>query len=125
MKMLKELNEYKILLQEDKALRKRTKQFLDQTVFKHKITVKKIPKDEKVILKRIKEALILNNHKYPWVKLSIYDYFLDDIHIFGREEDIFDNLERTARMVALRQESMIGNVSISRDPNKFSLKNFI
>jgi len=121
--MLKELKEFKTLLKEKKAIEEKIKQFLDQTVSVQKIIFHKIPKSHEVISNRIMEALNLD--KCLWLKLSIYDSFLDGIHIFGWKKDIFDNLERITRMVVLRQESMIGNVSISRDPNKSGLKNFI
>jgi len=121
--MLKELKEYKTLLKEDEAIKKRIKQFLDRTVSVQKISFRRIPKSHEVISNRIMEALTLD--KCLWLKLSIYDSFLDDTHIFGWKRDIFHNLERITRMVVLRQESMIGNVSISRDPNKSDLKNFI
>jgi len=121
--MLKELKEYKTLLKEDEAIKKRIKQFLDRTVSVQKISFRRIPKSHEVISNRIMKTLTLD--KCLWLKLSIYDSFLDGIHIFGWKGDIFHNLERITRMIVLRQECIVGNVSISLDPNKFSLKNLI
>jgi len=123
--MLKELNEFKTLLEGKKAKEKEIKQFLNRTVFEHRIILNKIPKSEKLLEKIIKNALILNKDKYPWVSLSIYDSFLDDVYVFGREKDILRDIKRIVRMIVLRQESIIGYAGISFIHDRFSLFSFV
>jgi hypothetical protein len=133
--MLRELKEFKNLLQktkdtesplqEIKDAEEEKKQFLDRTVLKHRIDVTKISKDEKIIVKRIKEVLILNNHKYSWLSLRIYDSSFDDAYVFGREKDISNNVERISKIVSSRQEAEIGNVIISLIHGEVDLEHFI
>ncbi len=122
--MLTELNQFKVFLMRGKALEKEKQEFLSRTIFTNFIMLQKIPRDEKALAKTIKNALILNKSKYPWISLTIKDSFLENIYIFGREKDIICNLERIVKMVILRQECMIGYTSVSLTPGKFGLKNF-
>ena len=121
--MLKELNEFKDLLKKIEDAKKEMEQFLVRTVFVQKIVVHKIPKSHKAIAKRIMKALNLD--ECLWIRLSICDSILDSIHVFGRKEEIFSQIQAISKMMVLRREFIIGNVGISRDPNKFSLDNFI
>jgi len=123
--MLNELNEFKAFLRKEEDLRKEKQKFLSRTIFTNTITLNKIPKSEKVLVETIKNALILNKRKCPWINLSIYDSFLDNIYIFGREKDILHNLERIVKMIVLRQECMIGHIGISSVSGRFSLKDFV
>ena len=125
--MTKELNEFKDLLLQQKIMEKavleqrkkkkiadkRMNQFLNRNVFVHEIIVRKVLGGEKILSERIIEAL--NNNKHLWAKLIIYDYHLQDIYVFGMVKEILNNIDTIVRMVALRQESMIGFVLISLD----------
>ena len=88
-------------------------------------TLHKIPKDEKVLVKIIKNASALNKHKCPWINLTICDPFLDRAYVFGREKDILRDLKRIVKMIVLKQECMIGYIGISLAPGRFGLQNFI
>jgi len=135
--MLKELNEFKDLfsqkktiekvileqIQKKKIIDKKMNQFLNRTVFVRKIIVEELSKNEKIISEKIVE--VLSKCKHPWAKLIIYDYSLKDICIFGMVKEIESNIERIARMVTIRQESMIGFVLISLDIKELSFKRFI
>jgi len=123
--MLKELSEFKAFLRKEEDLRKEKQKFLSRTIFTNTITLHKIPKSEKVLVKIIKNASALNKHKCPWINLSICDSCLDSIYIFGRERDILHNLERITKMIVLRQECMVGHIGISSVPGRFGLQNFI
>ena len=123
--MSNELNKFGSLLQEKMAIEERMKQLSDRIVFAQRIILRKIPKTERVLSKKIKEALSLNKHKLPWINLSIYDSFLEDVYIFGKEESILHNLKRIVKMIVMRKESKIGDVGISLVSGRFSLKDFI
>lgn len=123
--MLKELREFKALIEEKKAKEEEIKQFLNRTVFEHRILLHKIPKSEKLLEETIKNALILSKDKYSWVNLSIYDPFLDKVYVFGRKKDILRDLKRIVKMIVLRQESVIGYTGISLIPGRFSLFSFV
>lgn len=121
--MLKELNEFKDFLKKIEDAKKEMEQFLVRTVSVQKIICYRIPKSHKAIAKRI--TIALNLDECLWIRLSIYDSFLDSIHVFGRKEEIFSQIQAISKMMVLRREFIIGNVGISRDPNKFRLDNFI
>jgi len=123
--MLKELEKFKALMDKEEALREEKKKLLSRIIFTNTITLKKIPKSEKVLVEMIKNALTLNKQKCLWIDLSIYDSFLDSVYIFGREKDILKDIERIVRMIILRQKSMIGYTSINLTPYGRSLKSFI
>jgi len=125
MKRLNELNEFKAFLRKEEDLRKEKQKFLFRTIFTNTITLHKIPKNEKVLVKAIENALALNKQKCPWINLSILDSFLDSVYIFGREKDILHNLGRIVKMIVLRHECMIGYTSVSLTPGRFGLQNFI
>lgn len=125
MKRLNELNEFKAFLRKEEDLRKEKQKFLSRTIFTNSITLQKIPKNEKVLVKAIENALALNKQKCPWINLSILDSFLDSVYIFGREKDILHNLVRIVKMIVLRHECMIGHIGISSVPGRFSLKDFV
>ncbi|TRZ83201.1 hypothetical protein D4R86_00970 [bacterium] len=123
--MLKGLNEFKSLIRKEEALRKEKQELLSRIIFTNTIALHKIPKSEKVLVKTIKNALILNKQKCLWIDLSICDSFLDSVYIFGREKDILHNLKRITKMIILRQECILGFTSVSLIPGGRSLKNFI
>ena len=123
--MLEELNKFKALIQKEEDLKEEKKKLLSQIIFTNTIMLKKIPKSEKVLVEIIKNALTLNKEKCLWIDLSICDSFSDSIYLFGREKDILKDIERIARMVMLRQKSMIGYTSVNLTPGGYSLKNFI
>ena len=123
--MLKELNEFKAFIQKEEALREEKKKLLSRIIFTNTIALNKIPKSEKLLVQTIKNALISNKHKCPWIDLRIHDSLLDDIYIFGREKDIFHDIKRIAKMIILRQECVIGYTLVSLIPGGTSLKNFI
>jgi len=123
--MLKELSEFKSFLQKEEDLKKEKEEFLSRTIFTNGIRLQNIPKNEKILVKLIKNALASNKQKCPWINLSILDSCLEGTYVFGREKDILRNLERVVKMIVLRQECMIDHIGISSVLGKFNLYSFL
>ena len=99
--MLKELKEYKTLLKEDEAIKKRIKQFLDRTVSVQKISFRRIPKSHEVISNRIMKTLTLDNdilfkmHKSLEKLLRVKIYFCNPYHSW--EKGSIENVNKYIR----------------------------